>query len=261
MSIDERTFVADIAGAVTAFLNSRPDLPFGRASVEDHVAETARRHDFRLYPRHSDQPVLTGEIKMPDSRQGRHPLNAELVDDALEKASRAGVRYCFTWNVRQFVLFDSHIQGVPFANRHIEGPTDVLDVSASDDVKHEWARTAISGFWAQFLERFAALINGQRQFKLAPLDLRFIGWLEAALEDAIENTQDAVADHSRTDLHFKSRLDEWMLEQGWERSSLEHLRRRNLETSGSPFFVHAADPFGFLSSAQKAIPTNVFPFT
>ena len=50
---------------------------------------------------------------MPDSIEGNHPLHADLVDDALSKASRAGIRYCFTWNVRQFVLFDSHIQVRP----------------------------------------------------------------------------------------------------------------------------------------------------
>ena len=71
------------------------------------MGSTARRHDFRLYRRHTGQPVLTGEIKMPDAAQGNHPLNADLVEDALDKAFRAGVQYCFTWNVRQFVLFDS----------------------------------------------------------------------------------------------------------------------------------------------------------
>ena len=95
MSVDERTFVAEVAGWVTEFLNGRPDLPFSRASVEEHVAGTAQRHDFRLYRRHTSLPVLTGEIKMPDSPRGNHPLNADLVDDALSKASRDGIRYCF----------------------------------------------------------------------------------------------------------------------------------------------------------------------
>lgn len=69
-------------------------------------------------------PVLTGEIKMPDSGQGRHPLNADLVNDALEKAFLAGVQYCLTWNVRQFVLFSIAItcaDAVPTwpDNRHL----------------------------------------------------------------------------------------------------------------------------------------------
>ena len=81
-------------------------------------------------------------VKMPDAAQGNHPLNADLVEDALDKAFRAGVQYCFTWNVRQFVLFDSHIQGVPFAQRHIEGPTNVVEASVSDDVRPDRLRVS-----------------------------------------------------------------------------------------------------------------------
>ena len=110
MPVDERTYAAEVAGWVTVILNRRPDLPFSRALVEDHVAYTARRHDFRLYERHTKRIALTGEIKTPDSIEGKHPLNAKLVEDALDKAFKAGVRYCFTWIVRQFVLFDSQMQ-------------------------------------------------------------------------------------------------------------------------------------------------------
>ena len=49
--------------------------------------DTARRHDFCLYERYTNRNVLTGEIKMPDSIEGRHPLNAKLVEDAHGKAS------------------------------------------------------------------------------------------------------------------------------------------------------------------------------
>ena len=228
MPVDERTFAAEVAGWVSELLNGRPDLPFSRASVEEHVAGTAQRHDFRLYRRHSDLPVLTGEIKMPDSAQGNHPLNADLVDDALSKASRAGIRYCFTWNVRQFVLFDSHIQGVPYAERHIEGPTDVIDATVSDDVERDWARAAIRSFWEGFLERFADLLAGRRAFEPSPIDQRFIGWLEGALEDPVAHTEDALAALSRTDSDLDNRLASWMLSQGWEPSSQEQQRRQNM---------------------------------
>ena len=228
MPVDERTFTAEVAGWVSELLTRRPDLPFSRASVEEHVAGTAQRHDFRLYRRHSDLPVLTGEIKMPDSAQGNHPLNADLVDDALGKASRAGIRYCFTWNVRQFVLFDSHIQGVPYAERHIEGPTDVIDATVSDDVERDWARAGIRSFWQGFLERFADLLAGRRAFEPSPIDQRFIGWLEGALEDPVSHTEDALAALSRTDSELDNRLASWMLSQGWEPSSQEERRRQNM---------------------------------
>ena len=229
MPVDERTFAAEISGWVTEFLNGRPDLPFSRASVEDHVGGTAQRHDFRLYKRDTDRPVLTGEIKMPDSAQGNHPLNADLVKDAVGKAFWAGVQYCFTWNVRQFVLFDTHMQGVPFAQRHIEGPAEVVEASVRDDVNQDWVREAIRDFWADFLERFAQLVKGHRAFEPTPIDQRFISWLEGALQDPITHTEGALATLTRTDSGFKGRLNKWMLSQGWEPSSQQELHQRNLE--------------------------------
>ena len=228
MPVDERTFAAEVAGWVTEFLNGRPDLPFSRAAVEEHVAGTAQRHDFRLYRRHTDLAVLTGEIKMPDSAQGSHPLHADLVDDALTKASRDGIRYCFTWNVRQFVLFDSHMQGVPYAERHIEGPADVVDATVSDDVDRDWARDAIRSFWEDFLGRFAELLAGRRTFEPSPIDQRFIGWLEGALEDPIAHTEDALTSLSRTRPELNDRLTSWMLSQGWEPSTQQERLRENM---------------------------------
>ena len=229
MPVDERTFAAAIAGWVTEYLGDNPHLPFSHATVEEHVDGTALRHDFRLYHRYTHEPVLTGEIKMPGSIQGGHPLNADLVDDALQKAFRAGVRYCFTWNVRQFVLFDSHIQRVPFIQRQIEGPTNVAEVSVSDDVNRQWAHDAIREFWKQFLDRFADLLAGRRPFQAAPIDQRFIGWIEGSLEAPIANTSQILETLSAEDPSLKESLRSWMLSQGWEPSSRNELEHQNLE--------------------------------
>ena len=133
---------------------------------------------------------------MPNSPQGSHPLNADLVDDALSKASRDGIRYCFTWNVRQFVLFDSHMQGVPYAQRHIEGPMDVVDASVSDDVGRDWARETIRSFWEDFLERFADLLAGRRTFELSPIDQRSsAGW--KALWKTLSPTLKTLSSHGQ----------------------------------------------------------------
>ena len=214
---------------MTEYLNDNRHLPFGRATVEEHVDGTTKRHDFRLYRRYTDQPVLTGEVKMPDSAQGRHPLDAELVEDALQKAFRAGVQYCFTWNVRQFVLFDSLRPGVPLAQRNIEGPSEVVDISISDDVKREWVQEGIQDFWRGFLERFAALLAGQRSFEPSPVDQRFINLLEGALENPVLHTADALWAKWQRDPGFKAKLNSWMLTQGWEPSSHPEQQQQNLD--------------------------------
>ena len=229
MPVHELTFAAEVAGWVTQHLDDNPHLPFGRAAVEEYVDGTTKRHDFRLFRRNTNETVLTGEVKMPDSPQGGHPLNADLVDDALQKAFRAGVRYCFTWNVRQFVLFDSHMQGVPLAQRHIEGPSDVVDALVSDHVNRPWARAGIRDFWRSFLDRFAALLAGERTFEPSPIDQRFIGWLEGALENPILHTADTLWDQWQTTPHFRASLNSWMLSMGWEPTSQQEQQRQNLE--------------------------------
>ena len=165
---------------------------------------------------------------MPDSPQGNHPLNADLVEDALGKAFQAGVRHCFTWNVRQFVLFDSHMPGVPLAQRRIEGPTNVAEAQVSDDVHEGWVEEAIKRFWEDFLRQFGELINGRRAFQPSPLDQRFISWLEGALEGPITHTHAALSRLGETDAVQNGRLNAWMLSQGWELSPYPDERQRNL---------------------------------
>ena len=146
----------------------------------------------------------------------------------------AGVQYCFTWNVRQFVLFDTHIHGVPFIQRQIEGPADVAEVTVSDDVTRQSVRDAINEYWKQFLERFADLLEGRRSLKLAPSDQRFIGWIEGALEEPIANTSETIEDLSNGDPAFKQKLQAWMVVQGWEPSTNVALERQNLDRAAFP---------------------------
>lgn len=230
MSVDERTFVADVTAWVTAILDRRPDLPYGRASVEERVVGNLKRHDFLLYRRGTTRVVLTGEIKMPDSPRGKSPFDGELVEDAYEKASRRGIPYYFTWNVRDFVLFETHRDNVPFMDRRVEGPKHVVDATFSDDVRKPEVQAAIRAFWEKFLEDFAALEAGRRPMLDLPLDRRFILRLEAALEEPISTTQDELARLCRRDSAFRNNLNNWMLyEQGWDVAQDEEGLARNLE--------------------------------
>ena len=72
------------------------------------------------------------------------------------------------------------------------------------------------------------LVHERRRFEPAPLDQRFISWLEGALEDPIAHTQDTLSQLSKTDSEFKDRLNRWMLSQGWEPSSWPEQHQQNL---------------------------------
>jgi hypothetical protein len=228
--VDERTFVPDVKTWVDQILARRADLPYERASVEEHTVNGRERLDFLLYRRGPGNRVaLTGEIKMPDSAQGRRgPLDAELVEDAFEKASRLGAPFYFTWNVREFVLFRTHVEGVAFMQRGIEGPKPVAEAIRSDDVRRPDIQEAIRAYWEAFLERLAAIESGARLVEL-PLDRRFILRLEATLEHPIAATIEEIRRRSESDAGFRSELNTWMVGEGWEVSTEAEARRSNIE--------------------------------
>lgn len=230
MPVDERTFVAEVAGWVTAILARRQDLPYGFARVEEHGVGNRKRHDFVLYGRGTNRMVLTGEIKMPDNPEGKSPFHQGLVEDAFTKASRSGTDYYFTWNVREFVLFQTHQEGVPWMERLVEGPIQVADVTISDDVQRSEVQDSVKGFWEQFLDDLAALEQGRRQLQNMPLDQRFVRRLEAALEEPIAATGAALLQQYHTDQQFNATLRAWMVtEQGWEDSTSDESLRHNID--------------------------------
>jgi type I restriction-modification system DNA methylase subunit len=230
MPVDERTFVAEVAGWVTAILAHRQDLPYGSARVEEHGIGDRKRHDFVLYRRTTNRVILTGEVKMPDSPEGKSPFHQSLVEDAFTKASRAGTSFYFTWNVREFVLFETHQEGIPFMERRVEGPVHVADVATSDEVQRDDVQNAIKDFWEKFLEDLAALEQGRRRLQNMPLDQRFVRRVEAALEEPIAATSTTLLQRCQTDREFSADLRRWMVtEQGWEDSTSNEVLQQNID--------------------------------
>jgi type I restriction-modification system DNA methylase subunit len=229
MPVDERTFAADAKSWLEATLARRRDLPFERVTVEEHPAGGRDRLDFKIYHRGSTNVALTGEIKMPDSLAGRRgPLDGELVDDAYEKAHRLGSPYYFTWNVRDFALFETHQDNVPFMERRIEGPKRVAEAYSSDDVRLLEVQRQIQEFWEKQLERLKSLQDGAPLEEL-PLDRRFVSRLEASLDRPILATLNNLIVRYRDDDTFRGQLDSWMVQQGWEPARDERQTRENLD--------------------------------
>lgn len=102
-AVNEWTFTADVASHINAILRDRPDLRFLSAQVEERGRGSRKRRDLTIYDRHN-KIALTGEVKMPDTPEGRSPYQEALVLDAHDKANRIGVEHFFTWNVNKCVL-------------------------------------------------------------------------------------------------------------------------------------------------------------
>lgn len=88
--ITEWEFTADVASQINEILKERVDLPFSEAKCEQHKTGTIKRRDITLLNR-ARKAGFTGEVKMPDKRDGRLPLNGAVVVDGHNKANSIAV--------------------------------------------------------------------------------------------------------------------------------------------------------------------------
>lgn len=229
-SLNEWTFTADVASQINAILRDRPDLRFSNVQVEERGRGSRKRRDLTIYDS-QNKVVLTGEVKMPDSPEGRSPYQEALVMDAHDKANRIGVEHFFTWNVNKCVLWRTFEPGKPITERYEEElnvfPSPIL---RSSDLQHPLVKDQLNRFLVRFLDRCRALITGAEPLRLFPLDNKFIRVWEAGLLPLVAETLHAISGHYKKNKHFKNELDKWMRdEQGLVLSSDEAILRENLE--------------------------------
>jgi hypothetical protein len=114
--INEWEFTADAASWINEILVKSPRLPFSRAKCEQRGSDSAKRRDLTLLDK-DKRAVLTGEVKLPYQKDGGSPYNEAVVQDARRKARIAGVRFFFTWNVNEFVLWETDSAEAPLKDR------------------------------------------------------------------------------------------------------------------------------------------------
>jgi type I restriction-modification system DNA methylase subunit len=229
-SINEWTFTADVASQINAILRDRPNMRFSNVQVEERGRGSRKRRDLTVYDR-QNKIVLTGEVKMPDSPEGRSPYQEALVMDAHDKANRIGVEHFFTWNVNKCVLWRTFERGKPITERY-EEELNVFPspIRRSNELKHPLVKDQLNRFLFRFLDRCSALVTGEEPLKLFPLDDKFIRVWEAGLLPLVADTLHAIGEHYEKNRHFKNELDKWMRdEQGLILSSDEAVLRENLE--------------------------------
>ena len=228
---NEWSFTAEVATWLTQILQSRLDLPFLEARVEQPVKGSQKRHDLILYGR-DGKPRISGELKMPDKLNGGTPFNETVVRDAQAKANALGVEYYFTWNVNRCVFWQTFQPGTSIMERRIEH-FDVLPapIHHTNDVEQPRIQEQIKHFLTGFLERWAAILSGAQPLQLMPPDELFLTIWEAALELPVAQTLHALNSRYDKDMPFTVGLDKWMRgDQGWIIShSDEQVIRENLE--------------------------------
>lgn len=213
--INEWGWTADAKSWIDHAIRAHPGLPFSAAKVEK-PAGGGRRRDLVLLDT-AGRSVLTGEIKLPYEKDGTSPYLESVIRDAWEKARSARAPYFFTWNVNQFVLWETFADATPRRDRSYR-LYEVLPgrpVSREEHLLHAETEQAIEAWLDGFLREFASIVNGKTALEQKAPDKGFVEALESALRLPILFTYDTLAERYG-DTVFRSRLDAWMRDaQGW----------------------------------------------
>lgn len=240
--ITEWEFTADVASQINEILKERVDLPFSEARCEEREAGKIQRRDLTLWDR-GKKRVITGEVKMPDKRDGRSPLNEAVVIDAHNKANGIGVEYFFTWNVNDCILWKTFEQGKSITERHVEFlkalPAPILK---SDELLQPRVKEQIRSFLERLLERCAAILSGEKPLAKLPLDETFIRVWELSLQPLVTDTLREISFRYENEKTFKKNLDDWMrsgLGLSLSQTNEEIIRQNLLDTAKQSCFVLA----------------------
>lgn len=226
MPITEWEFTADAAGRINEFIQANAIvLPFGRAKVEQRRAGSQKRRDLTILG--PDGAVLvTGEVKMPWTAEGHSPFVDSVCADARQKAKRAGVRWFFTWNVNELVLWLTRPDPAEAAQQPFRR-YQIATVSRESDFDEPYFVNGLKAGIATFLLDLAKIVAGQDVLPRRPPDDYFIESLESFLERPIQVTNWALVEKYRSSQN-RDLIDRWMLkDQGWTLSDdpADNLRR------------------------------------
>ncbi len=209
----EWEFTADVASWINELLRIEPDLPFERAKCEQRGAGSQKRRDITLLDKQR-RPCLTGEVKLPYRQDGSTPFISAVVDDARKKAQRAQVRFFFTWNVNQCVLWETSSSKTSL--RECNYMTwDVTNVNNESQLENPITLGKIRSWLMEFLHEVARILQGTLPISYKSPDEKFIEALESSLKMPIMMTIEELSERYQKK-KYKLELDAWMRdEQGW----------------------------------------------
>ena len=199
-------------------IDTDPSLPFREARTEQQSHGSLKRRDLTLYDA-GQRPLLTGEVKMPYQPEGNSPYRYDVVRDARDKAKRAGCEYCFTWNVNRLVVWPTtpRVAGgrLGTSDDAFRDWDDIVGVYRPAQMESADVKSKIQRFLVTFLREAARIVRGDAPLGWRRPDDKFVAALEAALEQPVLLTTDALAARYKQPRE-RTALQGWMRdEQGW----------------------------------------------
>jgi hypothetical protein len=252
--LNEWQFTSDVATWVSLILERNKDFPFGKAYCEAKSEDSLKRRDLTIEDRRG-RVVLTGEVKLPDKKDGRTPYNANVVEDARGKAQKAGAEYFFTWNVNECVLWETDAP-MPEDSSHPRPDYKswtVASIRKSDELEHPGVQASIKTWLATFLKDAADALRGADVIERKSPDEKFIDALEAALRIPVALTYDALYEQYKQKAGRRD-INKWMVDElGFTASEDEAEIRDNLDRASKQSWLRPRQQARLLRSPTQAL--------
>ncbi|MCD6387691.1 MAG: SAM-dependent DNA methyltransferase, partial [Methanophagales archaeon] len=155
------------------------------------------------------KPACILELKRPSF----NGYSLSLTENAMRKASLLGAPFFATWNVREFVLWETFKEGTPLLERR-RLHRDVVSVKRMSEVRRNDVQAKIKDFLRRFLREFHEIYE-RRRLPALPLDRIFIERLKSAVNTFYIPLSEHIQRIASSDAAFRERLRAWFKEQTW----------------------------------------------
>lgn len=215
LTIHEVDFCSQIASEANILIRQNPTAyPFREARVEGYGVGKGRRKrkDLRFFGANG-KLLLCGEVKLPGTPEGRSPFDDKLCQDAEAKASNAEVRYFFTWNVNEFVIFDKKLWDRPLLEKRVRVWRLGRYLANPAAVAREDNLSFIKTHFLPGLLRDLADVLSERRAEWLPPDDIFIRSLESHLDWPVQLCSAYILQETQQNKRFGLRVQRWMTDQ------------------------------------------------
>ncbi|EQB62764.1 MAG: N-6 DNA methylase [candidate division Zixibacteria bacterium RBG-1] len=174
------------------------------------VGEGTKYPDCIIYKKFPDKPVCVIEIESPDWDASHF----KLINNANKEASHIGARFFATWNIRDFILWETFVEDVPLLDRRKWWETALLVKDISEvDRPENWNK--IRSFLENFLTKLDGYVYKREKFVGLPIDEFFIRKLKATVDINTPVFTYALKQKCLADGDYYKRLIKWVTGQGW----------------------------------------------
>jgi hypothetical protein len=219
--IHEVDFCGQVASAANILFATEPSaFPFAEARVVGFGTGAVRRKrkDLQFFEPAAagGRLALCGEVKLPGTPEGRSPFDDRLYQDAAQKADNASVRFFFTWNVNEFVLWDRSKWEKPPLERRVAAWKLGLTLTSPEDVARPESLDFIkTRFLPDLLRDLADIYTGRRRDWTMPPDDIFIRSLESHLDWPVQLAIAFLIDRTARSKPFDAMVQQWLADQDW----------------------------------------------